>query len=87
VPQIADLIQPIYEKNPQLMNLLTEEAICNELARTYEPLKDVVKLAIDANATVPAISASLEYLKAVALDEPTSFEEAQLDAFGDHMFS
>lgn len=53
----------------------------------YESLKETVKLAIDTNSIVPALSASLEYIKAVAMDDPTNFEEAQLDAFGDHCFS
>lgn len=46
-----------------------------------------MKLAIDTNSIIPALSASLEYIKAVAMDDPTNFEEAQLDAFGDHCFS
>lgn len=64
-----------------------KEEICKELFKTFEALKDIVKLAIDTNSIIPSLSASLEYIKAVAMDDPTNFEEAQLDAFGDHCFS
>lgn len=46
----------------------------------------MVQLGVQADAVIPSISASLEYIKSVACDDPTNFEEAQLDAFGDHMF-
>lgn len=60
--------------------------ICTELNKTLDSLKEIVKLAVDANAVIPAISASLEYIKAAGCQDPTNFEEAQLDAFGDHQF-
>lgn len=85
--QIADLIQPLYEKDPKCINLLLKQEICDELSKVYEALKEIVKLALDTNSIVPALSASLEYIKAVAMNDPTNFEEAQLDAFGDHCFS
>jgi 6-phosphogluconate dehydrogenase len=86
-PQIADLIQPLYQKDPKCINLLLKQEICDELAKTYDALKEVVKIAIDTDSVVPALSASLEYIKAVSREDPTNFEEAQLDAFGDHCFS
>lgn len=64
-----------------------KEEICDELSKTFEPLKETVKLAIDTNSVIPSLSASFEYIKTVAMDDPTNFEEAQLDAFGDHCFS
>lgn len=85
--QIADLIQPLYKANPKLLNLLTEEAICKELNKTFHAMKEVVKLAIEADAVIPAVSASLEYIKSVGCEDPTAFEESQLDAFGDHMYT
>lgn len=69
------------------MNLLTEQTICDELSKSFTALKETVKLGIEADAVIPAISASLEYIKSVACEDPTNFEEAQLDAFGDHMYS
>ena len=84
--QISDLIQPIYEADPKLPNLLLNEKICAEIQKTYEALKEVVLLGVQTDAVIPSISASLEYIKSVACDDPTNFEEAQLDAFGDHMY-
>ena len=47
----------------------------------------MVLKAIDSDAYVPALAASLEYIKySGATDLPTSFQEAQLDYFGEHMY-
>lgn len=70
---ISDLLQPVYEKDNKLLNLLTDESVAKELGRTYEAMKEVVKLAVEQDAVIPAISASLEYIKSVGCkDLPTS---------------
>jgi len=50
--------------------------VAKELAGSYESLKRVCLLAVETDAVAPALSASLEWLKAVgATDLPTNFEE------------
>ena len=42
--------------------------------------------AIEANASIPSLGASLEYYKySSSTDLPTQFMEAELDYFGGHM--
>ncbi|KAI4141392.1 MAG: hypothetical protein LQ340_007658 [Diploschistes diacapsis] len=69
-------------------NLLSHPSIAAEFKKTFPSLKRTVLLATEADAHVPATSASLEYLKyaTAAQDLPTSFMEAELDFFGHHMF-
>ena len=84
---IADLLQPIYESDPHINNLLTHPKIANELKNCYLPLKNVVLRATEVDAHIPSLSASLEYLKySSSTDLPTQFMEAELDYFGRHMF-
>jgi len=43
--------------------------------------------AMDGDHNVPSLSTTLEWLKIMtSVDLPTSFYEAQLDYFGNHMF-
>lgn len=68
-------------------NLLANQEIASELSRAYKPLKNVVLKAIEADAYVPALSASLEYYKYSSSTElPTQFMEAELDYFGEHNY-
>jgi 6-phosphogluconate dehydrogenase len=84
---LSDLLEPVYAAESDLINLLLEPKVAQELASTYSALKEVVKACIDIDAIVPALSATLEYVKAVAAAElPTNFEEAELDAFGAHSY-
>jgi len=84
---ISDMLQPIYESQPDLMNLLLADKVSQELRQTYPHLKQVVLKATDIDAVVPALSATLEYFKAVGGKHlPTNFEEAELDYFGHHNY-
>ena len=86
---IADLLESIFSSSRSIesRNLLYDPKIVNELKRGFEPLKRIVLKATDANAVIPSISATLEYLKYIGnLDLPTQFYEAELDYFGRHMF-
>ncbi|KAI3396551.1 hypothetical protein diail_12075 [Diaporthe ilicicola] len=68
-------------------NLLAHPTIARELSATTASLRGLVADAVRLDAHVPALSASLEYLKySVSADLPTSFQEAQLDFFGNHMY-
>ncbi|KZO98952.1 6-phosphogluconate dehydrogenase C-terminal domain-like protein [Calocera viscosa TUFC12733] len=89
---IVDLLQPHLEKEavegqPAYENLLLIPDIAKEVARTYRPLKRVLALALDADAAVPSLSASLEWMKTVGGESlPTSFMEAEMDYFGAHNY-
>lgn len=67
--------------------MLYNEKLVEELKRGFEPLKRIVVKATEADAVIPSLSATLEYLKYSGnLDLPTQFYEAELDYFGKHMF-
>ena len=60
--------------------MLLDKSVSQEAAKSYSALKDVVALAIQVDAVVPALSSTLEYLKSVAGKSlPTSFEETEMD--------
>nr|POE99451.1 6-phosphogluconate dehydrogenase, decarboxylating [Quercus suber] len=95
---VTELLAPIYARkhaassNSSLdetseTNPLYEPAIAQDFKRGLPSLKRVVARGVESDAVIPALSASLEYLKiqtSTAL--PTSFYEAQLDYFGAHMY-
>lgn len=86
---IADLLDDVYRSEEHdSSNLLGHSKIGAEFARTYSALKKVVLSATEADLNVPALSASLEYYKVSGSTDlpPMSFEEAELDYFGEHMF-
>lgn len=67
--------------------LLSIPAVASELAYTFPALKNVVLKSIEADAYVPSLGATLEYLKYSASTElPTQFMEAELDYFGGHNY-
>ncbi|KKY15808.1 putative 6-phosphogluconate dehydrogenase [Phaeomoniella chlamydospora] len=87
---IADLIQKAYQDGGKdIMNYPVESpSILGEFKKCYVSLKKTVGKAVEADATIPSISATLEYLKNITTNEdlPTVFMEAELDYFGYHMF-
>lgn len=85
---IVDLLEGVYKsEKADKHNLLAHPALAGELARTAASFRAMVADAVRLGAHVPALSASLEYLKySVSADLPTSFQEAQLDFFGSHMY-
>lgn len=76
---ICELLLPLFEPfgPSRPLNLLEAiPKICHELAGTYDALKRVSLLALQTDAVAPAMSASLEWLKAVGGEElPTNFQE------------
>jgi 6-phosphogluconate dehydrogenase len=68
-------------------DLLAQDKIASELGKCCLSLKNVVIKAIEVDGYVPALSATLEYLKYSGSRElPTQFMEAELDYFGHHNF-
>lgn len=81
---ISDLLERHYAKTPGRHPLLGEE-VSNEVKRCWPSLKHVVIKGLEADAHLPGLGATLEFLKYSGSTElPTSFMEAQLDAFGAH---
>jgi len=67
--------------------LLANSEIADELTRSFPALKNVVLKSIEADAYVPALSATLEYCKYSSSTElPMQFMEAELDYFGEHNY-
>ncbi|KAJ4171434.1 hypothetical protein NW754_013202 [Fusarium falciforme] len=86
--EIVDLLETVYRSQEHDDdNLLGHHEVARALLKALPSLKSVVLKAIDSDAYVPALVASLEYIKySGATDLPTSFQEAQLDYFGEHMY-
>jgi 6-phosphogluconate dehydrogenase len=83
---ITDLFEHHYASSPDRQPLC-EEGISGEIKRCWPSLKHVVFKGLEADAHLPCLGATLEYLKySSSMDLPTSFMEAQLDAFGAHGF-
>ncbi|ROW04873.1 hypothetical protein VMCG_04764 [Cytospora schulzeri] len=85
---IVDMLDDIYSSGKaDKQNLLANSTIAGELGKTMGSLKKLVVDALTMDAYVPALSATLEYLKfSISTDLPTSFQEAELDFFGHHMY-
>ncbi|OSX60775.1 hypothetical protein POSPLADRAFT_1057703 [Postia placenta MAD-698-R-SB12] len=84
---IADLLQPVLEREGKIMNVLTLKPVGDEIRRTFPALKRVVATALEWNAHIPTLSASLEYYKYCAgIHLPSQFMEAELDYFGAHSY-
>lgn len=86
---IAEMLYPIFKdfNHIDTMNLLFESGPAKDLKKTYQAMKRVVSAAIAGDHVVPAISATLDYIKySGSLDLPTQFYEAELDYFGSHMY-
>lgn len=62
---IADMLEPIFADYKKLdtMNLLFQKAPCADLKKCQPALKRVVGAAVAGDFVVPALSASLEYVK------------------------
>jgi 6-phosphogluconate dehydrogenase len=84
-----NLLHPIYKDyaSKESRNPLYETAVADEFKKGLSSLKKVCLKAMEGDHNIPALSATLEWLKIMtSVDLPTSFYEAQLDYFGNHMF-
>lgn len=84
-----NLLHPIYKDyaSKESLNPLFQNAVKDEFKKGLPSLKKICLKAMEGDHIIPALSASLEWLKIMtSVDLPTSFSEAQLDYFGNHMF-
>ncbi|KAJ5983846.1 hypothetical protein N7481_005945 [Penicillium waksmanii] len=84
---IADLLQPALTKNP-MTNMKFVDEVSRELHRNFDDLKTIIIEGTQSDQYMPALSATLEYLKYEGgLELPTKFMEAQMDYFGAHCYN
>ena len=85
---IADLLQPALTSNVKLTNIKFIDEVARELHNNFDSLKEVVIEGTLSDQYIPAMSATLEYLKYVGgTSLPTKFMEAQMDFFGAHAYN
>ncbi|KAL8735956.1 MAG: hypothetical protein Q9166_000518 [cf. Caloplaca sp. 2 TL-2023] len=84
---ITDMLAEIFSQPDADLDLLHNARVAQELKHAFPALKEIVAKAVEHNAIVPSLSATLEFLKySTNTILPTQFYEAQLDYFGKHMF-
>lgn len=88
---ISDLLTEVFEESDEANtpedDVLSHRRIGEEFGIAFPSLKNVVLKATEADAYIPSLSATLEFLKYSSSTElPTQFMEAQLDFFGGHMY-
>lgn len=87
---ICEFLLPLFEPfgpSKPLNILQSIPEVAKALRETYDPIKQFYRIAVDTDAVAPAISATLEWLKAVGGERlPTDFEELELDYFGHHNY-
>jgi len=85
---IADMLQPPLSGNTSMSNMKFIDAVSTELHNSFDALKDIVIEGTKTDQYMPAISATLDYLKYESgLVLPTKFMEAQMDYFGAHSYN
>ncbi|KAJ5646865.1 hypothetical protein N7490_003237 [Penicillium lividum] len=85
---IADLLQPPLSGKTSMSNMKFIDAVSTELHNSFGALKDIVIEGTRSDQYMPAISATLDYLKYESgLVLPTKFMEAQMDYFGAHCYN
>lgn len=83
IDAICEFLLPLFEPfgpSKPLNILQSIPEVAKALRETYDPIKQFYRIALDTDAVAPAISATLEWLKAVGgKNLPTDFEEMELD--------
>ncbi|EFZ01991.2 6-phosphogluconate dehydrogenase, decarboxylating [Metarhizium robertsii ARSEF 23] len=84
---IADMLEPFLNMNKTPTNAKLDSRVGRELQRNYGVLKDIVSRGLAYDDYIPALSATLEYMKCSGGTMlPTRFVEAQMDYFGAHSY-
>lgn len=84
---IADMLQPELKGGQPIANLKFIDKVSQELQRNQNELKQVVLEGMDRDHCLPALSATLEYVKYIGSKLlPTQFMEAEMDYFGAHAY-
>ncbi|KAI1771713.1 6-phosphogluconate dehydrogenase, decarboxylating [Hypoxylon cercidicola] len=85
---VADMLEPILlGATEPIMNMKLVDEVAADLRGSFDALKHVTLKAVEWDNYVPAIGASLEYLKYVGGGTlATRFMEAEMDFFGAHAY-
>ncbi|GLB52827.1 6-phosphogluconate dehydrogenase, NADP(+)-dependent, decarboxylating [Neptunitalea chrysea] len=76
-----------YQNQPELPNLLLDEALATKLKTTQQAARDAVKLAIDKGVPVSVFMSALAYFDSYRSETlPTNMIQAQRDFFGAHKY-
>lgn len=85
---IADILQPALSSGKRVTNIKVIDEVARDLHNNFGALKEVVITGTLSDQYIPAISATLEYLKYTGgTTLPTKFMEAQMDFFGAHAYN
>lgn len=85
---IADLYEPGLKEDKTITNAKLIDCVGLELRRNYSALKDILSQRIAADHYMPALSATLEYVKyTTGKMLSTKFMEAQMDYFRAHSYN
>jgi len=80
-------IMDAYERDPQLVNLMLDEAFKNAILERLEDWRKVVQIAVGLGIPVPAMSGALSYFDAYRSERlPANLIQAQRDYFGAHTY-
>ncbi len=80
-------IMDAYERDPQLVNLMLDEAFKNAILERLEDWRKVVQIAVGLGIPVPAMSGALSYFDAYrSAHLPANLIQAQRDYFGAHTY-
>lgn len=85
--QLLNHIMSAYDRNNELANLITDDYFTNVLTQYQAELRMVIKTAISAGLSVPALSSALSYYDSYRSGVlPTNLIQAQRDYFGAHTY-
>ena len=80
-------IMDAYERDPQLVNLMLDEAFKTAIVDRLDDWRKVVQIAVGLGIPVPAMSGALAYFDAYRSERlPANLIQAQRDYFGAHTY-
>ncbi|HZS00102.1 MAG TPA: NADP-dependent phosphogluconate dehydrogenase [Chloroflexota bacterium] len=80
-------IQQAYKRNPDLPNLMLDEAFAEAVNARQDAWRQVVQVARQLGVPCPALSASLDYYESLRSERlPANLVQAQRDYFGAHTY-
>jgi 6-phosphogluconate dehydrogenase len=80
-------IQQAYQRNPDLPNLMLDEAFAQAVNQRQDAWRQVVQVARQLGVPCPALSASLDYYESLRSERlPAHLIQAQRDYFGAHTY-
>ena len=80
-------IMDAYERDPQLVNLMLDEAFKSAILERLDDWRKVVQIAVGLGIPVPAMSGALSYFDSYRSERlPANLIQAQRDYFGAHTY-